>query len=245
MRLFTSLAAVLLSFAPFTATAQQAAYNHAYVQTKDFEGPFDSPQVKAGLTSGKKYIVVAYFHGCGGLYYNGQVSHKYKPAFDRLAELGYMVFAPDGMAETGRIGACSSGMRGKDEGYTDDLQRGRSRDIDYALSHLPSEPFTNLSRFYVWGQSEGARAVIQHGTYPAFVKSVVATGWACNGGQEIYVNPPTPFLLIHAKGDPEHRKNDGCLARPNGTFYEPDYNQHWVWGDKESRRRIERELAIK
>lgn len=183
--------------------------------------------------------VVILMHGCDGIVRPGtdRPYPAYKQALVDLVRDGYFVLAPDSFAVSrasncdGRLGA-------------HDVQRLRRKELTYALERILKEPWTDKDRLYVFGQSEGARTVMTYGRYPSTVRAVVGTGWTCWDGEDISLPAPTPYLLIWANGDPSQTANRGCTIGPNGAFFHPEYNKHWVWGHPESHRRIMEMLGL-
>jgi dienelactone hydrolase len=227
--------ALLLALVVTPAAAQQAAYDNSWVATSTVQGRLSDPAVRSALAAGLPRKLVVLMHGCAGLSgSDGTPSNEYRTVINDLAKRGFMVIAPE---QPGHVKSCP-GTSFRSRGAVDDIQATRRAELKHALGHVLSEPSVDINHVYVVGQSEGGRLVMEYNAYPTWVKGVVGMGWMCNGGTEIYVNSPVPFLLVWSLHDPKHTKNDGCRARPNGTVSTPDYDHHLPWGNKDAHQQI-------
>ena len=158
----------------------------------------------ARLAEGARLPVVMYVHGCTGI---GNYDF-----FRRLADLGFIVVAPDSFAREWRPLQCDP--ESHTGGFNVFVYDFRLAEISYALDRLWLRPWADWSRMVLTGASEGAVAVALY-RGDEFRGRVVAQ-WTCGGAPHVRglaAPPGEPLLAVVGADDPWYRDNpEDCGA---------------------------------
>lgn len=212
----------------------------------DTTGIMDDPKVQTELAALRNQPVIVYLHGCNGI----GASTRFDGA--HYAKAGYVVVAPDSMAQPGRLANCVSGGGATPGfGYFPQRQLYRRAEIDYAWSQVSAAPWADRHRIYLAGHSEGGAAVAMYPAKPGQWRALFLSGWDCMGNQDvpagIAADLAVPVLAINSKRDPEYGERGGeCVVtgHPNSWSYRYEERKHWLGKDPEWQANVARFLQI-
>ena len=142
---------------------------------------------------GVRLPTVLYMHGCTGI---GNFAF-----FERLAEAGFAVIAPDSMARRFRPLQCDPETR--TGGFNRFVYDFRQTEIAFALDRMAALDWIDRDNLFLVGTSEGgvAAALYRGGEF----RARVIAQWTCHGAaivEGIAAPPRVPVLAIIRSGDP-------------------------------------------
>jgi dienelactone hydrolase len=138
--------------------------------------------------------VIIHLHGCGRSDGLSDIQSEARA----MAELGFIVVAPDSFARPGRPESCDPR---KAERFPDAphalINRYRQEELRYALAQVLAAPWADPNRIFVSGFDEGADAVL--GFRDPAVLGRIAIGAPCRF--DPVLDPNLPTLIIIARDD--------------------------------------------
>jgi len=169
--------------------------------------------------------VIIHLHGCGRSDGLSDIQSEGRG----MAELGFIVVAPDSFARPGRPESCDPRKAERFPGAPYALlQRYRQEELRYALAQVLAAPWADRNHIFVSGFDEGADAVLAFRD-PA-VLGRIAIGAPCRF--EPLLDPKLPTLLVIARddlwfnADHEPDRSGECRRKlggePNVTILEPE-----------------------
>lgn len=191
-------------------------------------GPFGASYIQKLLTrysTGDPQPVIIHLHGCGKSDGLSDIQSQGRA----MAELGFIVVAPNSFARSGRPTSCDARQahRAPDAPFAL-IQDLRLQELRYALARVLEQPWADPNRIFVSGFDEGADAVLAF--HDPAVLGRIAIGAPCRF--DPIADAELPTLVIVARDDlwfnADHEPAlDGQCRRklggePNVTILEPE-----------------------
>ena len=178
----------------------------------------------------KKYPVVIYLHGCGGITRWNDIRWG-----QFISELGFVAILPDSFARPGRVSNCDPSAQLPTFRFLMAIPY-REQEIAYAMNELKKLPWVDTKNIYFMGHSEGANTLAR--TQIEGIRGIVLSSGFCFTG--ISFEQGVPGLVITFSDDPWHRgaksrcaegRSDGSITAINllgsghDTFDQPEVRQ--------------------
>jgi dienelactone hydrolase len=152
----------------------------------------------------KKYPVVIYLHGCGGITsFNDTRWGKF------ISEMGFVAILPDSLARPGRVSNCDPATHSPTYRFPLALPF-REQEIFYAVNELKKMNWVDTENIFLMGHSEGANAIAI--TKAKGLRGVVMSSGFCPNG--ISFENGLNALVLNFLSDPWHKGSTSrCLIR--------------------------------